>query len=350
VGAVVFSAAVVEFALRAFYAQHVNLFPRYATAARYGEFVVRQNVPNIRYWHTSVDGCWEFTINNRGFRDREDVGYEKPAGVFRILVLGDSQTLGFEVRQEYTFPAVLERYLTARGWSAQALNAGVAGFGTTEQLVFLREEGLRYQPDAVVLAFYQNDYDDNIKADLYRIEDARLVLNKSRHTPGVRALDLVNRFGILRYLSEHSLAYSLAFNTMWNSAKRLLHRTQLERVAEGAALVDAGGVSVYRKTLALALLSEVRRITRERDIPLILVDIPAFRQANIDERHPMISPSLPEEVRRGGQRFADKILGIELLEPYVGVVELFVPHGQRHISEFAHFLIGTRLAETIEGL
>ena len=36
---------------------------------------------------------------------------EKPDGGFRVLSLGDSHTVGFEVRQEHTFSEVLERFL-----------------------------------------------------------------------------------------------------------------------------------------------------------------------------------------------------------------------------------------------
>jgi hypothetical protein len=38
---------------------------------------------------------------------------------------------------------------------------GCSGYGTDQSLLFLLEEGLKYQPDIVVYAFYGNDVDEN---------------------------------------------------------------------------------------------------------------------------------------------------------------------------------------------
>jgi hypothetical protein len=44
----------------------------------------------------------------------------------------------------------------------EVINAGVSGWGTDQQLLWLREEGRRYAPDMIVLAFYPgNDFMNN---------------------------------------------------------------------------------------------------------------------------------------------------------------------------------------------
>jgi hypothetical protein len=97
------------------------------------------------------------TINSRGLRDRE-YPYEKPPGTKRILVLGDSFTWGFGVGDSAIFTEDLERRLTANRESWEVLNAGVSGWGTDQEYLFLKNEGLRYSPDIVLLAFYlRND-------------------------------------------------------------------------------------------------------------------------------------------------------------------------------------------------
>src|SRR5438874_1371459 len=101
-----------------------------------------------------------------------------PTGTLRVLSLGDSHTQGYEVRQEATFSAVLERYLRSHGVRAEVLNAGVSGYSTAEELAFLENEGYRYQPDVVVVAFYANDFEDNLKADLFGLDKGRLVEHK----------------------------------------------------------------------------------------------------------------------------------------------------------------------------
>ena len=52
---------------------------------------------------------------------------------------------------------------------AEAINAGVSGFGTAEALAFLENEG-HYRPDVVVLGFYANDFEDNLKAGLFALD------------------------------------------------------------------------------------------------------------------------------------------------------------------------------------
>jgi hypothetical protein len=81
-------------------------------------------------------------------------GSEKPSGVFRVIALGDSTTEGFEVAQNDTYTAVLERYLKKYGVNAEVFNTRTSGFGTAEELLYLENEGIKYNPDAVVLGFF----------------------------------------------------------------------------------------------------------------------------------------------------------------------------------------------------
>jgi hypothetical protein len=99
-------------------------------------------------------------INSRGLRERE-IPYEKPEGVQRVLVIGDSSVVSFEVPPEAAFPRVAEDLLRSRGYAVEFVNGGVRGFGTDQTLLFLKEEGLRYQPDLVLYKWTDNDPDDN---------------------------------------------------------------------------------------------------------------------------------------------------------------------------------------------
>ena len=147
-----------EIGTRLLFGNQILLIPRYHTSAHYGEFTIRRLRPNIQFWHTDPDGSWKFVTNSQGFRSNEDFHLEKPPGAFRVMALGDSTTEGFEVRQNYTYPAVLERYLKKNGIQAEVFNTGVSGFGTAEELIYLENEGIKYKPDAVVLGFFGNDF------------------------------------------------------------------------------------------------------------------------------------------------------------------------------------------------
>ena len=113
-GAVVFTTLIAfgigEVFVRMLYSETTTLFPRYHTDAKYGEFTLRSIRPESTFWHTSVDGSWKFTTNDKGFRNYSDFEYEKPKNTIRILSLGDSHTQGYEVRQDYTFSSVAEKY------------------------------------------------------------------------------------------------------------------------------------------------------------------------------------------------------------------------------------------------
>lgn len=76
---------------------------------------------------------------------------------FRVLVLGDSFTEGVQVGEQDLFTAQLERNLP----DVEFINAGVGGYGTIQEYLFLASEGLKYSPDLVLLMFFENDLSDN---------------------------------------------------------------------------------------------------------------------------------------------------------------------------------------------
>jgi lysophospholipase L1-like esterase len=100
---------------------------------------------------------WHLDTNTRGMRDEEYTG-EKPAGVFRIAMLGDSWTVGVNVERPDTIPDQLERRAAERfpHGRFEVLNFGMIGAGleTGRRLLPL---AVAADPDVVVLAYAQND-------------------------------------------------------------------------------------------------------------------------------------------------------------------------------------------------
>lgn len=119
------------------------------------------HIPNA---HSTLMGV-PVRINSKGFRD-DEYAYKKPDGVYRILVVGDSFTLGWGVLLEETFPKALERRLQemnkagAKYSQIEVLNTGIGNYNTLQELAFLRVEGLKYAPDEILLAYYLNDAED----------------------------------------------------------------------------------------------------------------------------------------------------------------------------------------------
>lgn len=80
--------------------------------------------------------------------------FSKPPAVTRILVLGGSFVDGYSVPTEERLTAVMEANL---GPKFEVINLGVVGYGTDQALLLLEQQGLKYQPDLIVLAFSYND-------------------------------------------------------------------------------------------------------------------------------------------------------------------------------------------------
>ncbi|MFT4690868.1 MAG: lysophospholipase L1-like esterase [Limisphaerales bacterium] len=117
-----------------------------------------RNIPNLK---SSTYGK-QLTINSRGLRDRE-YDYERTPGGSRILVLGDSYAWGYGVGDDEVFSEVLEQNLGSGKDRCEVINTGVSGWGTDQELIFFRSEGVKYRPDVVVLAmFVQNDPINNV--------------------------------------------------------------------------------------------------------------------------------------------------------------------------------------------
>ncbi len=117
--------------------------------------------PNIAHEHRPGAHAFlmgvDVAINSHKLRDRE-IDFAKPAGIRRVLMLGDSLTFGWGVPAEATTSRLLEKALNASGdKSWQVINAGVGNYNTAQEVAYFMREGHRYDPDVVVLNYFIND-------------------------------------------------------------------------------------------------------------------------------------------------------------------------------------------------
>ena len=129
-------------------------------------------------------------INSQGLRDREH-GLGRAPGTFRIAVLGDSFAEALQVDRANAFWSVIESELAGckalAGRRIEAINFGISGHGTAQQLLTLRHHAWKYDPDLVLLALYTgNDIRNNhrvLEGSPYRpyfvLRNQRLVLDDS---------------------------------------------------------------------------------------------------------------------------------------------------------------------------
>jgi len=117
----------------------------------------------------------DVSFNSVGMRDREHT-FEKRAGTFRILLLGDSFMEALQVPADSMLASLMERDLTrAAGRPVEVINGGVSGWGTGDELRYLTRYGLAYHPDLVVVAMtLHNDISDNLRREWYTVRDGGL--------------------------------------------------------------------------------------------------------------------------------------------------------------------------------
>jgi hypothetical protein len=124
--------------------------------------------PGAEGWYRK-EGRAYVRVNSDGLRDREHAR-QKPAGVVRVALLGDSYAEALQVAQESAFWSVAEKHLRdscagLAGREVEFVNFGVSGYGTAQELFTLRERAWAYEPDVVLLAVTtNNDLTDNTRA------------------------------------------------------------------------------------------------------------------------------------------------------------------------------------------
>jgi lysophospholipase L1-like esterase len=215
-------------------------------------------------------------INSLGFRDTRDYSLDKPPGTFRILVLGDSVTFGHGALSDTTYPFLLEQRLKKWrpdvGW--QVWNLGVPGYNTSQELEVLKQVAPRYQPDLVIVGFYENDLSGN---------------ELPRPPSLTRRLGSAIQRTMQRRLYSYELYKKIALTIRWQWLAHSPDRGRIEGLAAEEALLnlpaDRSGVAAQRLTAVdtvtdvntFSCLEADRSTTRDR-----LTDHLAAQSAEMD--------------------------------------------------------------------
>ncbi len=137
-----------------------------------------------------------YRTNRLGLRGPEPI-LDGP--VPRILVLGDSVTMGWGVAFEAAYPAQLESVLEQSGHPAEVVNAGILAYGIHQYQPWLEELRTHVQPDLVLVGYYPNDPEPIERSILHPSGSSSRVLRRGRAL--VRTLLL--RIGILPNAAEY---------------------------------------------------------------------------------------------------------------------------------------------------
>lgn len=180
--------------------------------------------------------AYSVETNEHGYRTAS-FSPTKPAGVYRIVCLGDSVTFGMNVEVANSYPEVLAELLEeAMPGRFEVLNLGVPGFTSRQGLELIRSEVVGYQPDLVTFGFGSNGRfwpgamsdDANIKFNQSALGGAAIALKKG--------LDAFYSYRLVRKLVTLAL---YRFVDRGATDRDVPHRVTLEGIRD--AIVAAHG-------------------------------------------------------------------------------------------------------------
>jgi lysophospholipase L1-like esterase len=160
----VFSLLVLEAMTRVAYSQRLDFqieMSRYASTIKRPAADPRMTHEHIPRSRATLMGV-PVAINSLGFRSPE-IAVAKPAGTYRIVLVGDSLTFGWGVRAEDGFAEVLSRAIDEEmrarksATAVQVVNTGIGNYNTSQQLALFENAARRLDPDVVILNYYIND-------------------------------------------------------------------------------------------------------------------------------------------------------------------------------------------------
>jgi lysophospholipase L1-like esterase len=144
-------------------------------------------LPNFTQQIQSREFSQVWRSNAQGLRADRDYG-KKPPGVKRVLVIGDSFTVGDQVWLEETYPGVMQSELESvlGPGRVEVLNAGFPGYGTVNETRWLAKFGAAFEPDVVVIGMTPNDLLENQYPLQYIARDGALTASASTEADRLR--------------------------------------------------------------------------------------------------------------------------------------------------------------------
>jgi hypothetical protein len=183
------------------------------------------------------------------------------------------------VEDDETFSVLLERHLNVFR-RTEVINMGVSGFGTAEELIQLRQVGMAYEPDVVIVGYFPNDPYNNVVSKLFRIVGEDIVRDDDEFVPAIYLRDRLYAIPGWTYLCQHS------------------HVVNLMRSRLSGLFVDALGrkhhmqstvprtLSEKEAKLTALLITALQRDSREHGAAFVLLNIPAIFEGEVIDNCP----------------------------------------------------------------
>ncbi|MGH2537041.1 MAG: SGNH/GDSL hydrolase family protein [Candidatus Promineifilaceae bacterium] len=247
------------------------------------------------------DYLWEgipVHVNPAGLRG-EAIASAKAAGAYRILNLGDSVAFGWEVRHEESYGQRLAALLSepAGAGGVEVINAAVPTWNLEMARNYLLNEGLAFEPDAVVLDV--------------------TVVNDFRGEPA----PLQGRPGLINWLRDNTHAWPF----LTTNVRQLAAGESGPRAFEELTPPERAGAyfpleldsPLWDSTWAF--IADMRAALEQQAIPLVVIMFPTAFQANAAGH-----PDTPQQAF-AGRAAAEDIAFVDLLPVYKAQCEAAGP-------------------------
>ncbi len=253
--------------------------------------------PNFRGFQSQSEYVVTIKTNSQGFRSKE-IMKDKPENVFRIIVLGDSFTMGYGIENEQTWCSHLENLLNEynpvqkkENYIFEVINCGVGGYGTKQSIELFNNYCLELKPDLVVLGFFiGNDIYDNADIEPMTVWEGQLIFKSNLN----------------KYLHEKNKLFSLnLFLNKLHIVHFIKNRFQVIKGEKVIIPIEDWYKNQFYHQLAILLKNPPQIISRQinnsfevikkfkedldlKNIPLLVVLIPFREQINKVRRETVI--------------------------------------------------------------
>lgn len=313
-------AAILETGLRISY----PLYKNYNTEMwRYSVLLKKASSnPNVSHEHVpgkeaSLYGV-DVKINSDGYRDRE-YSVQKPANTYRIMVLGDSFTLGWGVPIEDAYSEVLEKMLNEKikNRKFEVINTALGNYNTQMEYEMLREKGMKFEPDMIIVGYYPNDSELTVKFN-----------------PG----------SISTFIKRHSYTYAFFWDRITNIKTKL-------KVGQKTGSYTGYVHELYKgsfegKKIMENSLNGIIDLGKQKNTTVVVIVLPQFFGDLKNYEFREVYPSVKNITSKKG------VMAIDLL-PYFQnnkVEEVIISYEDAHPNRLGHSIIAKAIYEKITPL
>lgn len=242
-------------AILEFTARYIIRQPYYAFPEGYfinNEFYGYELAKNFKSKYSQPEFTIDISTNSQGLRDTE---YYPDKEKFKILALGDSFTFGAGVELNDTYLSGLEQSLNDNRGKFLIIKAGVIGYSTFNEKIYLEKKGLSYRPDMVMVQFWWDDL--GIDYITYLAETGFLTSGKIKNNAQLRI-----------FLNKHFRSYALARRIFTLAVNKALFAHRTVTISESPdSLNDKFAITAKQ-------FKEIESFCSNNQIPCLFILIP----------------------------------------------------------------------------